>query len=162
MGELVEAARILKQQAIPLEIQVAGEPDPQNPASIPADLFQKWKEEGMITWLGFRNDMADVYAQVHIAVLPSYREGIPKALLEAAACGKPIVTTDASGCRDIVTSGNNGFLVPPKDPVALADALKKLTLSSNMRQKMGQMSRKKAEKEFGDNKIIEQTMALYK
>jgi glycosyltransferase involved in cell wall biosynthesis len=163
IGELVEAAQILKRQAVPLEIQVAGEPDPQNPASVPPDLFQKWKEEGMITWLGSCTDMAAVYGQTHIAVLPSYyREGIPKALLEAAACGKPIVTTDAPGCRDVVTSGENGFLIPPKDPAALADALKKLALSSDLREKMGQMSRKKAEEEFGDKKIIEQTMALYK
>jgi glycosyltransferase involved in cell wall biosynthesis len=163
IGDLVEAARFLRQQAVPLEIQVAGEPDLQNPDSIAADLFQKWKEEGIVTWLGSCRDMAAVYARAHIAVLPSYyREGIPKALLEAAACGKPIVTTDAPGCRDVVVPGKNGFLVPPKDPIALADALKTLALSSDLRQEMGQLSRQKAEDEFGDKKIIEQTMALYK
>jgi glycosyltransferase involved in cell wall biosynthesis len=106
--------------------------------------------------------MATLYVQSHIAILPSYREGLPKALLEAAACGKPIIATDVPGCREVVASGENGFLVPPKDAPALARALKMLATSPELRLKMGKMSRQKAEQEFDEKKIIEQALAIYR
>jgi len=161
IGELVEAARALKVQGVPLQIQVAGDIDPQNPASVSYATLMAWKEENVITWLGAVEDTPALYATSHIAVLPSYREGLPKSLLEAAACGKPIVTTDVPGCREVVTQRENGFLVPPKNVSALADALKELVESPELRVRMGQLSRQKAEQEFDEKKIIAETLRVY-
>jgi len=161
IGELVEAARVLKSQGVPLQIQVAGDIDPQNPASVPTGTLEAWKEEGVITWLGPIENISALYATNHIAVLPSYREGLPKSLLEAAACGKPIVTTDVPGCREIVTQHENGLLVAAKDATALAIALKKLTESPELRARMGRLSRQKIEQDFDEKKIIAETINLY-
>ncbi len=161
IGELVEAAKILKAQGVPLQIQVAGDIDPQNPASVSVTTLAAWKEENIVMWLGSIEDIAALYATSHIAVLPSYREGLPKSLLEAAACGKPIVTTDVPGCREVVVQRENGFLVPAKDAAALAESLKVLVESSELRVKMGLSSRQKAEQEFDEKKIIAETLATY-
>lgn len=162
IGELVEAARLLKREGVSLQIQVAGDLDPQNPASISPAILTAWKEENLVIWLGGRADIAALYNQAHIAVLPSYREGLPKSLLEAAACGKPIVTTDVPGCREVVVSGENGLLIPPRNAIALAKALKTLAEYSELRVRMGKLSRRKAEQEFDEKKIIAQTMAVYR
>lgn len=162
IGELVEAASLLKKEGIPLEIHVAGDPDPQNPASVSLATLTAWKEKSLVTWLGARTDIAALYQQAHIAVLPSYyREGLPKSLAEAAACGKPIVTTDAPGCREVVDHGENGLLVPPRNAVALAHALKTLIQYPELRVRMGKVSRRKAEQEFDEKKIIAQTLGIY-
>lgn len=161
IGELVEAARVLKIQGVPLQIQVAGDIDPQNPASVPYAVLAGWKEEKVITWLGAIEDIPALYATSHIAILPSYREGLPKSLLEAAACGKPIVTTDVPGCREVVAQYENGFLVPAKNAAALAESLRVLVESPELRAKMGQSSRQKAEQEFDEKKIIAETLATY-
>jgi glycosyltransferase involved in cell wall biosynthesis len=161
ISELVEAASLLKKEGVPIEIQVAGDLDPQNPASISPLVLAAWKKENLITWLGARTDIANLYNQAHIAVLPSYREGLPKSLLEAAACGKPIVTTDVPGCREVVTANENGLLVPPRNALALANALKKLAEYPELRIRMGKLSRRKAEEEFDEKKIINETMSLY-
>jgi glycosyltransferase involved in cell wall biosynthesis len=120
-----------------------------------------WKEENIITWLGAVEDIPALYAASHIAVLPSYREGLPKSLLEAAACGKPIVTTDVPGCREVVIQHETGFLVPAKNAGALAEALKELVESSELRVKMGRLGRQKAEQEFDEKKIIAETLKVY-
>jgi glycosyltransferase involved in cell wall biosynthesis len=161
IGELVEAARVLKDQGVPLQIQVAGDIDPQNPASVPYAVLAAWKEEKVITWLGAIENIPALYATSHIAVLPSYREGLPKSLLEAAAFGKPIVTTDVPGCREVVTQHDNGFLVPAKNAIALAEALKELVESLELRIKMGQSSREKAQQEFDEKKIVAETLRVY-
>jgi glycosyltransferase involved in cell wall biosynthesis len=161
IGELVEAASILKKEGIPIEISIAGDPDIQNPASISESVLEAWKHENIVNWLGTRTDIANLYHQAHIAVLPSYREGLPKSLLEAAACGKPIVTTNVPGCREVVVAGENGLLVPPRNALALANALKKLTEYPDLRIRMGKLSRRKAEQEFDEEKIIAQTLAVY-
>jgi glycosyltransferase involved in cell wall biosynthesis len=151
----------LKVQGVPLQIQVAGDIDPQNPASISCATLATWKEENIITWLGAVEDIPALYAASHIAVLPSYREGLPKSLLEAAACGKPIVTTDVPGCREVVIQHETGFLVPAKNAGALAEALKELVESSELRVKMGRLGRQKAEQEFDEKKIIAETLKVY-
>ena len=158
----MEAASLLKKEGVPIEIHIAGDPDPKNPASISLLVLEAWKKENVVTWLGVRSDVADLYNQVHIAVLPSYREGLPKSLLEAAACGKPIVTTDVPGCREVVVAGENGILVPLRNAQALANALKKLTEYPDLRIRMGKLSRRKAEQEFDEKKIIAETLAVYK
>jgi glycosyltransferase involved in cell wall biosynthesis len=159
--ELVEAGQILKKQGHDIQIQIVGEPDLENPAVIPAKTLKEWHDQNLIEWLGHRSDIADLYQQSHIACLASYyREGIPKSLIEAAACGKPIITCDMPGCRIIVEDGKNGFLIPPRDPKALAEAICKL-LDLTLRQKMSEASRLHAETYFGEEVINAQTLELY-
>ncbi|MDP1536976.1 MAG: glycosyltransferase, partial [Burkholderiales bacterium] len=115
-----------------------------------------------VEWWGRRDDMPAVLQAAHIACLPSYREGLPKSLLEAAACGLPIVTTDAPGCREVVRDGINGLLVPVRDADALAAALRKLIDDADLRRRMGEQSRSRAETEFGQEAVIAQTLAVYR
>jgi glycosyltransferase involved in cell wall biosynthesis len=159
--ELIEAAKMLKQENIPLKIIFVGAPDPHNPSSLKEEDIKAWENQGLITWLGHQTKIADFWAQAHIAVLPSYREGLPKSLLEAASCGRPIIATDVPGCREICIEGLNGFLVPVKDAYALKEALKKLTFDAALRQKMGKESRKLVEDHFSIEAVIAQTLDLY-
>lgn len=161
IGELIEATRILRRENLQFEVWLVGDCDPGNLSSIPELTIKSWVDEGLVKWLGLRDDIAEIWHQSHIAVLPSYREGLPKSLLEAAACGKPIVTTDVPGCREVVKEGVNGFLVPAKDPCALAAALKKLIENPELRKVMGGRSRQIAEKEFSSEKVIAETLAIY-
>jgi len=141
---------------------LVGIPDPQNPASIPEDTHRRWHAEGMVEWWGHREDMPEVFAKSNIVVLPSYREGLPKVLLEAASCGRAIVATDVPGCREIVRHNENGLLVPPHDPKALADALKVLVEDAELRAKMGARGREIVEAEFSEEIVVKQTMEVYK
>jgi len=161
VGELVEAARILKRRSVAGSVILVGQPDPDNPASIPEKILARWNSEGVVSWLGFRDDVAELLNQSHIAVLPSYREGVPKGLLEAAAAGLPLVATDVPGCREVVRPGVNGFLVPPRDPEGLARVLAKLLEDAKMRHEMGRQSRKIAVKEFSEEQVAETTLSLY-
>ena len=106
-------------------------------------------------------DVASLLNTADIAVLPSYREGTPRSLLEAAACSLPLVATDVPGCREIVRHNLNGFLVPAKDPTALANAILNLARDSALRNKMGRMSRKIVEEEFAEELVIENTISVY-
>lgn len=163
VGEFVEGARQLKQQGVSARFALVGGGDSENPTTISDNQLQAWNEEGVIEWWGRREDMPNVLAEAHIVCLPSYYgEGIPKVLIEAAACGRPIVTTNAPGCREIVRDGVNGFLVPIRDASAVADALKKLIESSELRCKMGARGRKLVEREFSIGKVNRETLALYK
>lgn len=159
VGELIEAARFLHKENI--QIQLVGEPDEQNPAFVPVETLKQWAEEGIVTWQGYRPDIAKVYEDSHIAVLPSYSEGLPKSLLEAAGCGRPIITCDVPGCREIVRDGYNGILVPMKDSTALAKAIKTLANDKALRLTMGANGRKRIETEFSEKIINAQVMALY-
>lgn len=162
VGEFVEAASLLKQQGVSARFVLVGEGDVENPTAISHVQLQDWHEEGVVEWWGRRNDMADIFAKSHIVCLPSfYGEGVPKVLIEAAACGRPIVTTDAPGCREIVQDGLNGFLVPVRDAQAVAEALKKLLDSPDIRQRMGMNGRRLVEKEFSVEKVNKATLALY-
>ncbi len=161
VGELVEAARILLREGLAVRVQLVGGIDSKNPNSLSESELQDLQKEGVVEWLGHRNNIAAIYAASDVAVLPSYREGLPKALLEAAASGLPIVTTDTSGCREVVNDGLNGILVPIGDPIKLAGALRRLVLSSPLRARMGAASRKRAECEFRQELISEQTAGVY-
>jgi len=141
IGELVEAARLLKRRNVALRIVLVGNPDPANPASISEPQLNTWVDEGLVEWWGRREDIADILMQSHIAVLPSYREGMPRSLLEAAAVGRPLVAFDAVGCRDLIRDGENGLLVPFQDITALADALEKLSKDAHLRQRLGRRAR---------------------
>ena len=160
--ELVQAGNILKDKGHDVHIQIVGEPDLENPDAIPLKVLQKWHQEGHIEWLGHRTDIAHLYGQAHIASLTSsYREGIPKSLLEAAACGKSIITCDMPGCRIIVEHGRNGYLIPPRDSDALVNTILKLINDDKLRQEMGNQSRVHAESAFGEKKIHSETIKLY-
>lgn len=161
IGELVEAARLLKSSDLAFQIHLYGLPDPENPSSITEAQLIAWTKEGLIQWHGFKEEIATVYGQCHIAVLPSYREGLPKSLLEAAACGRPIVATDVPGCREVVQHFVNGLLVPSKDPRALAEALQMLIENEPLRLQMGHSSRNLVEENFKASTIHRQTIALY-
>ena len=160
--DLVEAAKILARKRIRARIVLCGPADDDNPSAISAQQLRQWQKDTPIEWVGMIEDIAKQYNNCHIAVLPSYREGLPKSLIEAAAAGLPIVTTNVPGCREVVENGRNGLLVPPRNPIALAEALGILINHPSLRRKFGQASRKKAEKEFAEELIIAQTLAVYK
>lgn len=161
VGELVEAARLLRDQGRPVRVVLAGDPDRANPASIPRDRLLAWDREGLVRWIGRREDVPELLGQAHVACLPSYREGLPLSLLEAAASGRPVVATDVPGCREAVIHGRTGFLVPARDPGALADALGLLRDDLSLRRRMGAEGRRLAEERFGRRTIAAQTLAVY-
>ncbi|SCZ67222.1 glycosyltransferase family 4 protein [Thiohalomonas denitrificans] len=163
VGELVEASRRIHQRGGTARFVLVGAPDAANPGSIDEATLKAWADEGTAEWWGRRDDMVDVLDQAHIACLPSYYgEGVPRSLLEAAAAGLPIVTTDAPGCREVVIDGDNGLLVPPRDVDALADALEALIQDPDRRREMGLRSRERAEKEFSIDKVVSETLAIYR
>jgi glycosyltransferase involved in cell wall biosynthesis len=161
VGEFVEAARLLRQRGVSARFALLGEGDPGNPASVPLEQLDEWKKEGAVELLGWHDDMPQVLAQCHIVCLPSYGEGLPRALLEAAACAKPIVTTDVPGCRDVVRDGENGFLVPARQGVPLAEALERLIRDDALRRAMGARGRERVLAEFSLEIIGAEILSLY-
>jgi glycosyltransferase involved in cell wall biosynthesis len=162
VGEFVEAAATLRTQGIAARFVLVGDTDAGNPAAIPADQLRAWQADGIIEWWGHRKDMPGVLAGAHVVCLPSYREGLPKALLEASAAGRPIVTTDVPGCREAVRQGENGWLVPVRESAALAERLRELILDPGMRARFGRRGREIAEAEFGVERVVAATLALYR
>lgn len=158
--EFCEAARILKSRGVAARFLLVGDPDPLNPTSLTEAQLLDFTKIG-VEYLGRSNDIKGIWQESDISVLPSYREGLPLSLLESAAMGKPIVTTDVPGCREVVDDGVNGFLVPPKDPEALANAIEKLALDPELRRRFGRASRKRAVKEFSSDRVIADTLVLY-
>jgi len=161
VGEFVEAARELKRQGSPVRCQLVGEGDPGNRASVPSEQLADWQREGVVEWLGHSTEVARVFAEAHIVCLPSYREGLPKVLIEAAACGRAIVTSDVPGCREIVQHGRNGLLVPVRDGKALAGAIDRLARDHALRQDMAAHGRELAVQEFSVQKVLAETLAVY-
>lgn len=162
VGELVEAARLLRERGVALRIRLIGPRDDHNPASIPQATLEQWVRDGLVEWPGQVRDIAQLWRDTAIAVLPSYREGLPKALLEAAASGRPMVATDVPGCREIVRHEETGLLVPARDPVALADALARLALDQELRRRLGAAARRLVEQRFADTEIAASVVALYR
>jgi glycosyltransferase involved in cell wall biosynthesis len=158
---LVDAHELLANRHRPIRLLIAGEPDPANPASIPSEEIEGWKQRAGIVMLGHVPNIRDVWTAAHIAVLPSRREGLPKSLLEAAACGRPIVATDVPGCREIARTNVNALLVPPDDPEALADALDRVASDADLRRQFGSAGRRMVEEEFSSERIGHATVALY-
>jgi glycosyltransferase involved in cell wall biosynthesis len=159
---LLEAHRLLQQRGCPVHLLIAGAADPANPASIPASVLAEWKQRADVTFLGHVSDIRTVWKQAHIAVLPSRREGLPLSLLEAAACGRPLVATDVPGCREVARRGVNALLVPSDDAPALADALGQVAADPKIRRHYGTASRHLAETEFSSTRIGEEIVALYR
>lgn len=159
--EFTEAAALLKSRGVTARFALVGDLDPQNPDALSRAELDVLVADGHVEAWGFRADMAAVFAQCHVVCLPSYREGLPKALIEAASAGRAIVTTDAPGCSEVVEHGINGLLVPVRDSAALADAIGRLLQDDVGRRKMGAAGRRRAEAEFSYMAIIGATADLY-
>jgi glycosyltransferase involved in cell wall biosynthesis len=159
--EFVEAARILKAQGISARFALVGDTDPNYPACVPEQQLNEWQSAGIVEWWGWQEDMPAVYRQAGIVCLPSYREGLPRTLVEAAACGRALVAADVPGCRSIVRHGENGYLAPVRDGKALAEALCPLILDAGLRQKMGRAGREIVVREYSLEKVLGDTLLLY-
>lgn len=159
--EFIEAAKLLKASGCDVVMRLIGSFDKGNPTSVSSQDVDNWSSNDFIEILGYRTDIANQYAAANIVCLPSYREGLPKGLVEAAACGRAVVTTDVPGCRDAIEPGITGLLVPVKDAAALADAIKELVEFPEKRIKMGLAGRMLAEKAFVIDEIVKQHMNIY-
>jgi glycosyltransferase involved in cell wall biosynthesis len=162
IGDLVSAARLMRQQGFQFRVALVGTPDPGSRDSVPEEQLRQWEREGVAEWWGYREQVEDVWKGASIGVLPTvYREGLPRTLLEGAASGRPLVATDMPGCREIVRDGENGFLVPPRDPAALADALGRLVRDADLRRRMGRKGRELVEQYFSEDFVVGKTLAYY-
>lgn len=158
---LIAAHDLLTARGVPVRLEIAGQADPANPASIPDAEIASWAQKKNVELLGHVGDIASVWARAHIAVLPSRREGLPKSLLEAAACGRAIVASDVPGCREVARQGVNALLVPADDAPALAEAIATLAGDAAMRRQFAQAGRQMVVAEFSSERIGRATVALY-
>ena len=162
LAEFVDAARRLHGEGRAIDFLLAGDPDPGNPAAVPEATVHDWVAEGLLHWLGHVDDMPALFASVDVVVLPSYREGLPKGLIEAGACALPLVTTDVPGCREVVTDGVDGLLVPVRDADALATAIARLHDDPALASRLGAAARARALAEFDEQIVIARTLAVYR
>jgi glycosyltransferase involved in cell wall biosynthesis len=162
IAEYIAAARQLKAEGRALHFLLAGDPDPGNPAAVPEVDVRGWVGEGVVEWLGHVDDMPALFASVDVVVLPSYREGLPKGLIEAAACALPLVTTDVPGCREVVSDGVDGLLVPVRDAAALARAIARLQDDPALARRLGEAARIKALALFDERVVVDATLAVYR
>lgn len=162
VGDFAAAARELRARGVSARFVLVGKPDPAHRSSVSEETLRAWSAAGEVEWWGARADMAAVIGAAAVVCLPSwYGEGLPKVLLEAAACGKAMVATDVPGCRELVIDGETGILVPPRDPAALARALATLLGNPELRRTLGTNARRAAETEFGADQVVRETLAVY-
>lgn len=162
VAEFIEAAQTCRDAGIEARFALVGKIDTEGPNAITEQQIQAWVEQGVCEWWGYQTDMRATFAMCHVVCLPSkYREGVPKVLIEAAACGKPIVTTDIPGCREIVKDQFNGLLIPPGDSQAIFKAIKTLVNNPNLRKSMGQQGRQRVIAEYSLNTVIAKTLQFY-
>jgi glycosyltransferase involved in cell wall biosynthesis len=159
--EFHEAAALLRERKVQARFVLVGASDAENPGSIPERVIDQWVRAGTVERWGVRSDMPDVLRAAAVVCLPSYGEGLPKVLLEAAACGRPIVTTDVSGCRDLIDGDDIGLLVPPRNPAALAAALESILARTEQRAQMGLRARQKAVDHFRADRVVDDTLDVY-
>jgi glycosyltransferase involved in cell wall biosynthesis len=159
--EFIAAVRLLQQRASPARFVLVGEGDTSNPGSVTAAELLAWRAEELVELWGWSDDMAKVLKDVDVVVLPAYREGLPKSLLEAASCALPIVTTDTPGCNDVVVDGENGLLVQVGEVGGLADAIERLVADKELRHLMGRAGRERVLAHFSESIIVEQTLTVY-
>ena len=159
--EFISAARLLNKRGIKARFCLAGSLDTNNPTSINIKELNKLKEDKDVEIIEYQKDIADLYSKSHIICLPSYREGLPKSLMEAAAASRAVVTTNVPGCREVIIPNKTGILVPVKDSEKLADALQWLIENPQERIAMGKAGRKFAEKEFPMEKIVQNHLDVY-
>ncbi|MBI9043079.1 MAG: glycosyltransferase family 4 protein [Anaerolineaceae bacterium] len=159
--EFVRAAEIIKSKEPKVRFVIVGDAYPENPDAIPDEKLSNWKNDGMVEFWGWEEDMLSVYKKCHIICLPSYREGLPRSLLEGAACARPLIATDVPGCREIVLDGNNGFLVENKNIDQLVEKLMVLIKDRGLRSKMGERGRKIVENSFSTQIVNSLTTSIY-
>lgn len=159
--EFVAAAGALKAQGAEARFRLLGRTDPDNPTNVTEAEVRAWEEEGIVEWRGFSTEMPIELALSHIVVMPSYREGLPRVLIEAASVGRAIVTTDVPGCREVVRDGDNGLLVPVRDAAALAAAIKRLLEDKKLRADMGARGRARVMAEFSVEGFVANSLAVY-
>ena len=159
--EFVEAARILKGKYPDTLFLLVGPIDKGNPAAVSKDYIEKAEKGGVVKYIGSRDDIREILYISDVVTLPSYREGIPKVLLEAMSMEKPIVTTDSIGCREVVEEGKNGFLVPAKNSKALAEAIERLIENKELRKRFGKYGREKVLREFDERIVVKKTIKVY-
>ena len=160
--EFVSAAGMIKKYNNKVRFLLVGDSDCHNPATLTISELELIREEGNVELLGYRNDIPALFASANIVVLPSYREGLPKVLVEAAAAGRAVVTTDVPGCRDAIVPEVSGLLVPVRDTKLLAEAIQKLINDVDLRQRMGKEGRRLAEQEFAIEKIVQAHLEVYR
>lgn len=161
VSEFVDAAKQLRTAGNGARFALVGGVDEGNPGGVTEGRLHEWIAEGVVEWWGPVEDMPGVYRAAHVVVLPSYREGLPKVLLEASASARPVVTTDAPGCRDAVIDGETGYLVPAKDSHALAQRIRMLLESPGLRKRMGEAGRRLAVERFSTDRVVEATLRVY-
>lgn len=162
VAEYADAARRLRAAGRSIRFLLAGAADEGNPASTPRATVEAWAAEGAIEWLGHVDDMPDLFARADVVVLPSYREGCPKSLIEAAACALPLVTTDVPGCRDVVRHKVEGLLVPARDAHALAEAIAQLDDDRELARRLGAAARARAVAEYDERTVVARTLEVYR
>jgi glycosyltransferase involved in cell wall biosynthesis len=161
VGDFVEAVRLLKRDGVVCRAVIVGKPDTENPHALPLEVLGQWEAEGVIELWGHETDMPTVLGQAAVVVLPTfYPKGLPKILLEATASACPIVATDVPGCRGVVRHGENGLLVPPHNPPALAAALVELLRHPQRRAAMGALGRARAEQDFSEEQVCAETLQV--
>lgn len=160
--EIVEASRILKRLDIEVRFWIIGDPDPGNPNTVTKAELVEWQQAGLVEYFGYRTDIANLFSQSNIVTLPSYYgEGLPKVLIEAAACGRAVITSDHPGCRDAIEPDLTGVLVPVRDAEALADSIQYLIENPDLRKAMGKAGRELAKKEFAIEKVVGAHLKIY-
>lgn len=159
VAEFVEAAQILRGRG--LSFIAAGAPDPGNPAAVPIEKIREWERLGLAQFLGHVDDMRELLAETDIFVLPSYREGLPRSLIEAGACGLPLIATDVPGCKDVITDGQDGLLVPARDAPALANAIWRLAVNNDLARRLGLAARERVVRSFDETIVIDRTLEVY-
>ena len=162
IGEFVEAARLLRARGLSARFVLVGDTDSENPAAIPPMQLQRWQAEGLVEWWGHRLDMPDVLRTAHVVCLPSYREGLPKVLLEAAACGRPMIAADVPGCREIAIHNETALLIPPRDPARLSEAIEQLATDRDLRERLGRRARELVCSIFAIEHVNAQTLTVYR
>ena len=159
--EFARAAQMIKERKIEADFWLIGDTDSSYPSPILIEDLQEWENKGFLRLLGYRKDINILIGNSNIIVLPSYREGLPKVLLEAAACGRPVITTDVPGCRAAIEEGKTGLLVPPRDSLSLADKIEYLLGNKELLKKMGNAGRKLAEENFSLDKVVSAHLKIY-
>jgi glycosyltransferase involved in cell wall biosynthesis len=159
--EFIQAARIVKSAFPEASFRLLGERDQRNPSAVTAEDIERWCREGVVEWLGKVADVRPYIDDADVIVLPSYREGTPRSLLEGAAMGKALIATDIAGCRQVIEHGLNGLLVPVRDVRSLADAMVALIRDQGLRERMGKAGRERVEREFDERIVIRKTLAAY-
>lgn len=159
--DLIEAMRILRKENMQVELIMAGEPDPSNPASISREQLEQWEQDGLCRYLGHSKNIEKIYREIDVLLLPSYREGLGMTIIEAAATGIPSIASDVPGCRSAVIDGKTGILIPPRQPREIANAVRYLINNPELRKTMGENARKFAEEKFAKEIVINKFLNLY-